>query len=1534
MRISMFTVKWRLLPAMAWVIALCTSSCSEKRSEPAPPSDVSGHKPHGQVDSCAACGDCASRILPHGVAAAYKGSAINEDQPAPASQAPVKSVGHGIPVNLLAGDRVGLSLGGRENFVGKILLTPAADKALGYMGVLEGERQGEFLFYPLKDGRIRGQIHLPSEGRGYVFFLNTDGTVYKEENELDHMPTICPPVPGEIQAAYAAGIPATGSAAPKNLELPATPPDIPKFNSLPGATAVLYLDFDGEFLPQSPWNGGNDIDALPVYGQDGTLTEQELAQIHLIWSEVAEDFLPFNINVTTERAVYDAAPNTRRAQCVFTPTKYFTNPAFGGVAGIGSFHRDLINTQNKICFVFEAPTSFMAGTASHELGHTLKLTHDGDSVNEYYPGHGSGRTKWATIMGAYVGDVGVMTWSKGEYTDANNTQDDLAIITDSDNGFGYRADDHGNTDGTASDLLAGGGLRNYRIRVGDYYRGTMTKLFFAAADEAHSSANSQFRSIKIYEDGATVPASLNFNSYTLEPYNGGGTGTASLSNGNRALNLTGNIWRAISFPYTVTKDTILEFDFQSSSEGEVHAIGFDTDLVASADRGFQMLGTEEWGLPAFRRSFLPVNRYQTKQHQTGIIETTSDVDVFRIVSPGGSFTALVTAANLNDRMANLDIKLELYDAGGALLKTSDPAGDVHANISHSSAAGTVHYLHVHGTGVGAPLATPPTGYTDYASLGHYQLELRSLDSLSPDPMTWVSAPAEFPPLSSGLTAGTLAGNNPATGQPWQDSDLYRLAFVTSATTQATSTDITAYNTFVQGLANAAGLGGTTWKVLGSTAAVNARDNTATNPAVNGAGESIYLVDGSTLVATGYADLWDGTINSPIILDENGATRDPEPNRIFTGTWTGGTYAAGDDGPLGYAGVVQTGRSDHSNNSWVQDWKMDSTSSNSVYALSDPIPLSLSIKMEATPVAGTDGVAVEYYFAETSGNPGGDDSGWQASPFYIDSGLTPGLTYSYTVKARYVDLAASETAVSASASVTTNLDATPPTPNPASFALPPAAVSDTEISMSATTGTDPSGPVEYLFTETSGNPGATSSAWQTSPSYTDSGLDPFTQYTYTVTLRDSLGNVGSASTPASATTLPEPGGPTTLTANSDWATGTWNNGIPGAGIDAVVAAGIAATANNPVAPWSGSLTLNAGASLSVGTNGTGALTNATTLIMKGATIFDAFGNTQTLPPITLDGGGSFDSTTSNDPHVDNRTFAGPITGTGGFSIWGNNRMRYDFNASNNFTGGLFIDARDRYIVAFNATGSAGAGNVTVDGRANNPAGQNQNADNRSAVLRLGADDVFVPTATLTLNGAGWAASSGSDYALQYTRIDMQGYNATVARLFIDGVEKPPGAYSGNGINNTDINDSLNWIRGTGTLTVGAPQTPYQQWAALFPGADLSNPAEDLDGDGLSNDAERLWGLDPTKATSSSPISSMIDASSGAFSYTRGNPTLSGATYGYQWSETLTPESWQFFTPAAEIGDTASPVETVQVTLPANLLGKTRLFVRVAVTPASP
>ncbi len=63
--------------------------------------------------------------------------------------------------------------------------------------------------------------------------------------------------------------------------------------------------------------------------------------------------------------------------------------------------------------------------------------------------------------------------------------------------------------------------------------------------------------------------------------------------------------------------------------------------------------------------------------------------------------------------------------------------------------------------------------------------------------------------------------------------------------------------------------------------------------------------------------------------------------------------------------------------------------------------------------------VEYYFDETTGNSGGDDSGWQDSSGYTDSGLDPNTTYTYRVKARDKSRK-NETSYSASKSAATPL----------------------------------------------------------------------------------------------------------------------------------------------------------------------------------------------------------------------------------------------------------------------------------------------------------------------------------------------------------------------------------------------------------------------------------------------------------------------------------------------------------------------------------
>jgi len=105
---------------------------------------------------------------------------------------------------------------------------------------------------------------------------------------------------------------------------------------------------------------------------------------------------------------------------------------------------------------------------------------------------------------------------------------------------------------------------------------------------------------------------------------------------------------------------------------------------------------------------------------------------------------------------------------------------------------------------------------------------------------------------------------------------FRFLFLTSGTLAATSTDIADYNTFVNGQASGATYEGSvvSWKAVGSTATVNARDN------VGGFGGNVpvYLTDGTLLAgdlttSTSNKGLWSGTLfATPTIgIDGNGVT---------------------------------------------------------------------------------------------------------------------------------------------------------------------------------------------------------------------------------------------------------------------------------------------------------------------------------------------------------------------------------------------------------------------------------------------------------------------------------------------------------------------------------------------------------------------------------------------------------------------------------------------------------------------------------------
>jgi hypothetical protein len=154
-------------------------------------------------------------------------------------------------------------------------------------------------------------------------------------------------------------------------------------------------------------------------------------------------------------------------------------------------------------------------------------------------------------------------------------------------------------------------------------------------------------------------------------------------------------------------------------------------------------------------------------------------------------------------------------------------------------------------------------------------------------ITTASAQDELKSQHGILLLTANGGINPATGFEWEYGDEYRLVFATSMGINATSSNIADYNAFVQNAANAStfrggALGNITWKALVSTPTVAANVNTET---FGVGGESFWLVNGITVVADNYGDLYgSGTHSNAINMSEKGGS--PLNNGSYSSLWTG------------------------------------------------------------------------------------------------------------------------------------------------------------------------------------------------------------------------------------------------------------------------------------------------------------------------------------------------------------------------------------------------------------------------------------------------------------------------------------------------------------------------------------------------------------------------------------------------------------------------------------------------------------------------
>jgi len=289
-------------------------------------------------------------------------------------------------------------------------------------------------------------------------------------------------------------------------------------HSKPGAPKRIILRFRGATITGTYWNtqrGGAPILAY-AYDTDNapaTFSDAERTNIQQIWQRVAEDYAPFDIDVTTDDTLITTAPAVSYASVVITHQRVFSSSS-PGIAFVSTFGNPAYEPAFVAFDSFSGNGKYIAEAISHEVGHRLGLDHDGTSRSAYYAGHGSGAMTWAPIMGnSYRANIS--QFSKGEYNGANNRQDDFALMLSY---LKLREDEVGSTPATASAFpvassggISGGSLDGMLQLIGDEDAYSITAgpgAFTASATPAALSPDADLV-LTLTDDAGAVIATAN-----------------------------------------------------------------------------------------------------------------------------------------------------------------------------------------------------------------------------------------------------------------------------------------------------------------------------------------------------------------------------------------------------------------------------------------------------------------------------------------------------------------------------------------------------------------------------------------------------------------------------------------------------------------------------------------------------------------------------------------------------------------------------------------------------------------------------------------------------------------------------------------------------------------------------------------------------------------------------------------------------------------------------------------------------------------
>ena len=468
--------------------------------------------------------------------------------------------------------------------------------------------------------------------------------------------------------------------------------------------------------------------------------------------------------------------------------------------------------------------------------------------------------------------------------------------------------------GEDSNSLAGWSIQTQRFqrasRSGSW-TSSASQLQIRISGYANASDDATLSGLELEDNNGT--------GITLSPMFASGTTTYTA--------MVGNPVDEITIDPTVN-DTNAAYEIQNSggtalTDADLNTTGFQVDLSLGANTIKVEVTAEDNTTQTYT---VTVTRAPTAPNQpTGLTATANGATQIDLgwVAPADNGGATISG-----------YKIEVSADGGTnwtdLLANT---GTTSVTYSHTglTRGSTRHYRVSAINAVGTGAASDPTSAT-------------TATPTPPAPVE-ITVPNDWSLIPTGLSTG----------------DKFRLIFLSSTKTNATSTDIVDYNSFIQGRAAAGHTDIQTYsagfRAVGCTADSDARDNTATT----GTGVVIHWLNGNK-VADDYADFYNGSWDDEANDKEEDGTDGPNTTINGNFPWTGcehnGTEAtfSGDSRALG-AGTVRIGRPNSSvtNNGPLSSANNHSSSGRRLmYGLSQIFEVAAAANTAATGTPSIDG----------------------------------------------------------------------------------------------------------------------------------------------------------------------------------------------------------------------------------------------------------------------------------------------------------------------------------------------------------------------------------------------------------------------------------------------------------------------------------------------------------------------------------------------------------------------------------------------------